>query len=74
MSIHYRFKFCDGGVITVIDDKGRKPTGPQLATWLFSLPEDKFLDALEEMWQEGVIKDDKVEGTLNAYINSRKGV
>ena len=69
MSILGSFKFCDGGIITIIDDKGRIPTGTQLASWLFSLPEDKFLEALEDMWKDGILSSDKAERTLNAYIN-----
>lgn len=68
MSIIGDFKFCDGGVITIIDDKGRVPSGPELSKWLFSLPEDKFLDALFEMWKDGILNSDKAERTLNAYL------
>ena len=68
MSIYNGLKFCDGGKIIVIDDKGRFPSGPEIAKWLFRLNEEKFIEALAEMVDSGYMKVNKGEKTLNAYL------
>jgi len=72
MSIYNGLKFCDSGKIIIIDDKGRFPSGPEIAKWLFRLNEKDFVEALVEMVNSGFMKGDKGEKTLNAYIEGRR--
>jgi hypothetical protein len=76
MSIYYD---SAKNVYTIIDDKGRTPTHEQLMSWLLTLQEKHFLDALEDMWTAGVVNEKQVDGAItkyinNAYINDRKEI
>ena len=67
MTIKTKGSWARGCVHTIIDDKGRKPSGKTIATWLMSLPENEILEALLDEIRSGKMTEQKAARTLNAY-------
>lgn len=67
MTIKTNGNWAAGCVHTIIDDKGRKPGGQTIATWLMSLPENEILEALLDEIRSGEMTERRAAATLNAY-------
>ena len=68
MTIKGDVKWSCGGKFVVIDDKGRFPSGDEIAKWLKSQPEDIFITELTNMVETGYLSDERARKTLNAYV------
>lgn len=68
MTINGDVKWAYGGKFVLIDDKGRFPSGNEIATWLKAQPEDIFITELTNMVKTGYMSDERARKTLNAYV------
>ena len=72
MTVFTKGTWADGCVHTIINDGGKKPDGPTIATWLHKLNPDEFCDALQAMIDDGYMDKDKADKTYNAYANNKE--
>lgn len=65
------FKWCDGGKYTVIQTTGQRPSGAEIARWLFSLSYDDFCDALQDMVDSGEMTLERAMVVYDKYAATR---